>query len=216
MTVIDLAFAVTSTDSLPVDHGYHLYGALSRLLPALHAESGVAVHPLRGTLTGPRQLALQPWTRLTLRTDAARIADLLPLAGKSLRVGPATLRVGVPEVRPLTPAPTLRSRLVTIRNGTDPDRFQRELRRKLEAFRVSSEARIHLPVRQSPPRQGEPIRRTVRIKEKEVVGFEVVVEGLTAEESLALQENRIPDPALRFSRNHMGCGVFVPVKAEEA
>jgi CRISPR-associated protein Cas6 len=91
-----------------------------------------------------------------------------------------------------------------MRNGTDPDRFQKELRRKLEALGVSSQAIVTL---------GK--RRTIRIKDKDIVGYEVVLEGLSAEESLAIQENQPPDPALRFARTRMGCGVFTPINLSE-
>lgn len=202
---IDLSFCVTG-QAIAADHGYLLYSAIARALPAVHEPNGIGIHPIRGQIVGDRQMQLCEWSRLVIRTDADRIAALLPLAGKSLRVGPAMLRVGVPEVRSLIPAPTLRSRLVTIRNGTEPDRFQKEVRRKLDALGISQEAFTILP-----PRHGRPIRRTIRIKDKEVVGYEVIVEGLTAEESLALQENRASDAALRFSRTHMGCGIFSPL-----
>src|SRR4051812_25208413 len=60
---------------IPADHGYSLYSALSRILPALHPPSrkalgidqdGVsaplwfssAIHPIRGKLIGSRQLSL--------------------------------------------------------------------------------------------------------------------------------------------------------------
>ena len=47
-------------------------------------------------------------------------------------------------------------------------------------------------------------RRTTRIKGKEVVGFEVILEGLNAHESIAIQEAGVG------GRRHMGCGVFMP------
>lgn len=195
---IDLAFALVGTAPLPADHGYHLYAAISHALPAVHEPNGIAVHPIRGRQIGDRQMALCEWSRLTIRMAADRIADFLPLAGKQLNLAGRSLRVGVPQVYSLTPATTLRSRLVTIKNGTDPERFQAEFRRKLAALGVSDEAVITL---------GK--RRTLRIKDKDVVGYEVLLEALTALESLALQENACPEPALRFSRTHMGCGVFV-------
>ena len=46
-------------------------------------------------------------------------------------------------------------------------------------------------------------RRTVRIHDKEVVGNEVLLEGLSAEESIAIQTAGLG------GRMHMGCGVFV-------
>ena len=47
-------------------------------------------------------------------------------------------------------------------------------------------------------------RRTLRIKDKEVIGYEILIEGLMAEDSLDIQEQGIG------GRRHMGCGLFVP------
>lgn len=208
MNVIDLAFALSANNPLPADHSYQLYSAISRLLPAAHAENGIAIHPIRGRQSGGRKIALLPSSRLVVRAESDRIPDLLPLAGKSLNVAGSHLRVGVPQVVSLSPAPALRSRLVTIKlpqlaNESDDaavrERFTEAVRRKLDGLNVSSEAIITL---------GK--RRTLRIKHKEVVGYEVILESLTADESLNIQENGNPhDPHLGFSRRHMGCGVFV-------
>lgn len=202
MPHIDLAFRLTATQPLAADHGYVLYGAVSRLLPDAHRENGIAIHPIRGRIVGPRQMMLAEFSRLTLRVPDDRIADFLPLAGKPLRIGETTLRVGVPEVRPLIPAPALRSRLVTIKiAGADEDpslltadNFQTAARKQLTALGVSDQSALTLPK-----------LRTFRIKHKEVVGYETIIECLTAEESLCVQEAGLG------GRRHMGCGVFVPV-----
>jgi len=48
------------------------------------------------------------------------------------------------------------------------------------------------------------VRRTVRIHDREVVGFALRVQDLTAEESLHLQEHGLG------GRRLFGCGIFVP------
>lgn len=193
--IVDVSFAISCQTPLPADHGYILYSALSRSCAELHSENGIAVHPLRGQLIGPRQLQLCPWSRLVLRAEAQRIPMLIGLAGKQLNLADRPLRVGIPQVIPLVPAPTLRSRLVTTKHGQDVDRFRTELRRQLDALRVATEVQ---------PILGK--RRTLRIKDKEVVGHEVLLEGLSVEESLAIQEIGLG------GRRHMGCGVFVPLE----
>ena len=196
---IDLHFPLIATQPIPADHGYCVYSALSHALPVLHQHNGIAVHPIRGTQVGDRQLQLDDRSALAIRVPDNRIGEFIQLAGKQLRIAGTLLRVGVPRVYALTPAPALRSRLVTIKNGTDPERFSKELRRKLDAFGVSPEAQ---------PTLGK--RRTIRIKDKEVVGYEVIIEALAAEESLAIQENQPHGPPeLGWSRRHMGCAVFV-------
>ena len=44
MPYVDLAFRLTGS-KVPVDHGYALYSALSRLLPEIHGAKNIGVHP---------------------------------------------------------------------------------------------------------------------------------------------------------------------------
>ncbi len=198
---IDLSFKLTSLQHLPADNAYLLYSAVSRLLPAAHEADGYGIHPIRGRQIGGRTLQLTENSRLVIRVDADQIARFLPLAGKQLRLLDRTLRIGVPEVRSLVPAPALRSHLVTIKlpdvatqsGGIAAEAFRAGALRKLGELGISTEARLSL---------GK--RRTLRIKDKEVVGYVVLVERLSAEESITLQEHGLG------GRRHMGCGVFVP------
>ena len=202
MPTVDLSFSVMGKDAIPADHGYHLYSAISRVLPDLHATNGIGIHPIRGTQIGDRRLALDRRSRLVARTDTDHIAELLPLAGKQLSIGGTSLRVGVPQVRSLIASTTFRSRLVVIKTKQAPrasdltlEIFTAALRRQLDALEVSSEAIVTI---------GK--RRTLRIKDKEVVGYEVILEGLIADESLDIQEKGLG------GRRHMGCGVFVALR----
>lgn len=202
--MIDLSFVLTAAGDIPADHGYALYAAVSRLLPAMHKPNGIGIHPIRGRLIGDRRTQICDFSRLTIRVAPERLADLLPLAGKPLNVDGQSIRVGVPQVYALVAATALRSRLVTIkvsgdRNETRPpdeSAFLGAARRQLDALDVSSEAQLTL---------GK--RRTLRIKNKEVVGYELLVSALTAQESIALQESGLG------GRRHMGCGIFVPMRA---
>lgn len=202
MPKVDLAFELTGSSPIPSDHGYRLYSAVSRLLPVMHAQNGVAIHPIRGQQIGNRMISLRPDSRLVVRASDSQIPQLIALAGKQIGMGRTTLRAGVPQVRALTPAPALRSRLVVIKVSDvpnaadlDKDNFGQAVRRQLDALGLSSETILTI---------GK--RRTLRIKDKEVVGYEVILEGLTAEESLDVQEKGIG------GRRHMGCGVFVALR----
>jgi CRISPR-associated protein Cas6 len=197
---VDLSFSVNGSKPIAADHGYALYGAISRILEAqVHAENGIGVHPIRGRQVGNRQLMLTQWSRLTLRVADDQIAAMLPLAGKALWVGDVSVRVGVPTVHALVPATALRSRLVVIKvaniqpESVTGEQFADAVRRQLAELGVSAQAIVTI---------GK--RRTLRVKQREIVGYEVVVEGLTAEESIALQEQGLG------GKRHMGCGVFVP------
>ncbi|MFV0444419.1 MAG: type I-MYXAN CRISPR-associated protein Cas6/Cmx6 [Planctomycetaceae bacterium] len=206
MTHLDLAFTLTTQQPILVDHGYALYGAVSRILPELHRENGFGIHPIRGRQIGDRQMILMPWSTLTVRVPDGEIAPLLPLAGKSLRLGDATLRVGVPEVQALVPVPVLISRLVVVKvahvtpaHTLSEEQFLVAIRKQLDTLGISSAATPQIPLN----KDGLPRRRTLRIKHREIVGYELVVDGLSAEESITLQTHGLG------GRRHMGCGVFV-------
>ena len=201
MAVVDLSFRLVATSPIPADHGYPLYSCLSRILPEIHQRNPLAIHPIRGRLVGDRLMSLIPQSRLAIRTPHEQVPDLIPLAGKVLSLGTTRLQLGSPEVRALVAAPALRSRLVVIKikeapSAADltPDLFTAALRRQLATLGVSSEIDLRL---------GK--RRSLRIKGKEVVGYEVMLAQLSPEESLTIQERGLG------GRHRMGCGVFVPV-----
>ena len=195
MPSIDLAFRLTGA-AVPVDHGYALYAALSRILPELHAATDIAVQPIRGIYSGNGTLHLADFSRLILRLPDEQIQPYLKLAGKRLAVDDHPLSVGVPEVRTLRPVVRLRARLVTIKGFLKEDEFLAAAKRQLEQLGINGQAHIGA-------------RRTFRVRDKQVVGFEMGVTQLTAEESLTLQEQGLG------GRRKMGCGVFVPWGEEQ-
>jgi CRISPR-associated protein Cas6 len=195
MPYIDLAFRVMGT-SLPVDHGYALYSAISRLVPSLHEARGIGVHPVRGHYGGDGHLHLSAFSRLTFRLPSDYVRPFLPLAGQVLDVDGHPLRLGVPEMRALHPAATLSARLVTIKGFLEIEPFLDAAQRQLQDMQVTADLRTRK-------------RRTVRVKDKQIVGFEVTAHRVDAAGSLRLQERGIG------GRRHMGCGVFVPVRQRE-
>ena len=199
MTKVDLAFALVGQRPIPADHGYGLYGALSRILPAVHCDNGIAIHPIGGQQIGNRQLQLTDRSRLIIRVASHQIGELIALAGKQINLAGTPLWIGVPRAFSLTPATALRSRLVTTKNCQDQSRFEQEFRRQLDALFVRPESLFTIVK-----------RKTLRVKDKEIVGYELIVEGLIEEESLSIQETGIG------GRRHMGCGVFTPWLTENA
>ena len=193
MPYVDLAFRLQG-NSVPVDHGYALYAALSRIVPAIHDAKDIGVPPIRGVYNGDGSLHLTDYSRLVIRLPDEQIRQYLPLAGKRLEIGGHAVNAGVPEVRTLPLVTRLRARLVTIKGFQDEPGFRLAAQRQLDDLNVTGELLI-----------GE--RRTLRIKDKQVVGFEVAFDGLAAEESLILQEVGVG------GRRRMGCGVLVPMSA---
>lgn len=190
MPIVDLAFELMGK-WIPVDHGYALYAAMSRLVPAIHSAEGIGVHPIRGRYAANGCLALLPSSRLVLRLSADHIRLYLRMAGKTFEVDGHRLCVGMPEARLLRPATTLYSRLVTIKGFMEREPFLEAAKRKLNTMGITADLQL-----------GE--RRTLRVKDKQVVGFEMLATGLDAESSVRLQEIGIG------GRRRMGCGIFVP------
>ena len=202
MQIVDVTFPILCPHAIPADHGYLLYSAVSRALPDVHQADGYGIHPIGGRQLGGRTLHLTERSRLAIRTDAEQIARFLPLAGKPLQIIDRMLRIGVPQVHSLVPAVALRSRLVTIKlseaaslqGDAATEAFHVAVGRKLAELGISAETQFSL---------GK--RRTLRIKDKDIFGYDVLVECLSSEKSLALQEHGLG------GRRHMGCGLFSPV-----
>ncbi len=194
--VVDLFFHVQGKE-VPVDHGYSLYSAISRILESgdedkwLHNADNVGLLPIRGHYAGQGKLMLDQHARFGLRLPVNLIPKVLRLAGKRLDVNGETLRVGVSTTSALIPAPVLYAHIVTTKNGADEGRFDAEIQRQLDTLNIKGK-----------PTRGP--RRIVTIKDKKVVGHSLLVNELTAEESIRLQEQGLG------GRRKMGCGVFVP------
>jgi CRISPR-associated protein Cas6 len=197
--MIDLSFQVVG-DRIPLDYGYALFSALSRAVPSLHGDRRIGVHPIRGRRLEPRILRLVPASRLRIRLPTEDLVSYIGLAGTQLDLDGFVLRIGIPRVETLVPAASLTSRLVTIKGMQELDTFGAAVRRQLTEIGVAAE-----PVLSGESNLGGPARRVFRIKDSRLVGFSLRVIGLTAEESIRLQERGLG------GRRRMGCGVFVPV-----
>jgi CRISPR-associated protein Cas6 len=213
---VDVQFRLIGSE-IPADHGYPLLSALARIVPGLHGEDTIGVHAISGRFVGNRRLALTDRSRLTIRIDTDRIAEVLPLAGKSLVIDGSPIRVGTPQTRALVPAPRLYSRLVVIKGFMEPEAFLDAARRQLEALAIRGEPQLvpqpAVTAASAGKRRGSRspyVRRTIRIHDREVVGFALRVQDLTADESIRLQETGLG------GRRRFGCGIFVPDRREKS
>lgn len=222
MHIVDLEFRISGS-VIPADHGYALYSAVSKVIPMLHPPEGdrdpstglwrrLGIHPINGRLCGDRKIALGPSSRLRVRLPAECIQDWMPLSGKTLEVDGDAVQVGMPMARALSPVPALRSRLVTIKGFLEPEDFLNAVKKQLTALNIQAEA-MFIPVGKAVSAEGRSgslenkcpyIRRTIRISNREIVGYALRVVNLTAEESLDLQEQGVG------GRRRFGCGIFVP------
>jgi CRISPR-associated protein Cas6 len=190
---VDLCFHLRG-EHIPVDHGYALYSALSRVLPLIHDDLQVGVRLIRGRYIGGGILDISPHSELILRLPAASLPPYLKLAGKSIEIFGQTLCIGVPKARGLIPSVALAAHLVSTRNGNDQARFETEMKNQMSALGVNGRLTVGR-------------RRTFEVHSKQVVGYSLMVSELTASESIALQESGLG------GRRKMGCGFFEPWEA---
>jgi CRISPR-associated protein Cas6 len=191
MTHIELHFPFTGK-TLPSDHGYGLYGAISRVLPEAHSADWLAIETIPGAARGDGVTQLDPQARLKIRIPQDRVPLILKLAGKRLEVDGHAIRLGAPQIYLLKSATALYARIVTIKGFTEPEPFLDAVCRKLDEMGV----------------KGEPVvgpRRVVRVGNHTIIGFALAIHELSDEGSILLQEQGIG------GRRRMGCGIFFPV-----
>ncbi|KPQ39274.1 MAG: type I-MYXAN CRISPR-associated protein Cas6/Cmx6 [Phormidium sp.] len=186
------------------DQNYRLLGAMAKEHPSLHQLEGLAINTISGIPDKQGKIQLTEASRLSLRCPSESLLTVLPLAGKTLKIGADSISLGYPEVRPLRPVSELKARLVAIKhpsgnfNEVTPDWFLGACDRQLKALGI--DAPVGIPANED----GEPDRKTLKIKGKTVVGYSVVVANLLPEQSLLLQTRGIG------GKRRMGCGYFVP------
>ncbi len=210
MPVVDVSFPLQIA-SAPRDHGYVLYSAISRTVPALHEAKWLAVHPLPGRLVDDDTLAMGRHARLRLRLPADKIPAVLPLAGTTLNLMGVKAVVGAPTIHALAPEASLDARMVAIKLTALPHRDNRELGRQtldVDALRARYEAEIERQLTAIEIHRPFQIRgrRSITIAGRRVVGYSVRVTNLAEEESVRLQELGIG------GKRRMGCGVFRPTR----
>lgn len=215
-----------SGSRLPADHGYLVYSAISRAVDdgtmrvpgarsPFHKTDWLAIELISGFPSGRGLITLpERGAVLRLRIPSEHYKDVLTLAGKRLDIGGYPIRLGLPIARSVEPAPSVYSRIVTIKKFTEPEAFIEAVKRKLSQFGIKG--RVELPRDE----KGRYRRRIVTIHGKSVVGFSVAVHELNDEDSLLLQAGALKavspdDGSVKwqniFSRRAMGCGIFNPI-----
>ena len=185
---------------LPADRGHRLYGAMSRIVPAIHESNSWRMATVGGTLTGRGEIMLTEYSRLRIRAGWSQIPLFLRLVQKLLKVGKHSLVLEPPEIHPICPSKILKARLVVIKGFKEPEPFIDAVKYHLQKQGIEN-CQAYVPLNTS----GEPDRKIIRIHQNTVVGFSVVVTGLNALDSISLQINGCG------GRSKMGCGFFSPV-----
>jgi CRISPR-associated protein Cas6 len=194
--MVDLHFRLLG-GAIPWDHGYLLYSAISRLTEEgggswFHEAGDAGLLLVRGAYARGR-LILDRTARFGLRLPAHLVPRALQLSGRRLDLGGTQHRIGTTRAVPLIPAAALKAQVVTTRNGHDEARFDREVRKQLHDLQIAAAVE-----------RGK--RTFLSNKGRRIIGYELLVHGLTAEESIRIQEKGLG------GRRKMGCGVFVGVR----
>ena len=203
MSYIEVKFKVIGK-RLPADHGYQLYSALSRFDKKIHEMKDIAIGGISGIPDSARNLHLNNASKLRIRLDHSDLPAIIGLAGKEFQIGSEKIRLGLPVVGMLKPHRHLYSRLVTIKGFQEDDEFLASLQKQLDVLQIKQ---APLLFQHKSGDKNKNIRKTLRIKDKEIVGFPVLIANLNPDESLRLQQVGLG------GRRKMGCGTFVGVRA---
>lgn len=197
---VELTFGVIG-EMLPADHGYGLYSAIAHRCPEIHELDGVSIQTIPGKPDDQGKISLHSQSRFRVRLpyDIRLISLFLPLAGQQLRIGNHEIQLGIPQMTPIQPAATLRSRIVTIKKFQEPKSFLEAVQRQLATLEIEATAEI------PHNRKGELDRKTIKIKTFSVVGFGVYITDLNEQDSMKLQIYGLG------GKHRMGCGIFNPL-----
>ena len=199
---LDLTFKLRGSP-IPLDNGYPLYSALSRICPPLHELDSIGIHPIVGIPTSNNFLELTAQSRLRIRIHHQQIPLIYPyLTGQTFQLGQNSYQLDIPDYKPLISSNSLYSRLVVIKGFQDSTNFIEAVQRQLDNLEI--QGKIELLTRQD----GTPQRRQLTInkegKQFKIRGFGVKISELNPEDSLTLQEQGIG------GKRKMMCGIFVP------
>lgn len=198
---------------MPADHGYALYSAVKKLLQETEDQSlpkdlpsEVRLSTIFGVPNRSGVIYLNQYSRFRLRCPSEQIPiwyrflqnQVLDIRGNLIRL--IQPRITLPEA-----SDTLASRLVTFKldaiDHVDFPRFFLESCQKgLDRLEIRGQAFIPSDF------NGDLARRAIQVKNKKIIGYGVVIEGLSQEDSLKLQWHGLG------GRQHFGCGWFCPFK----
>ena len=199
---VDLTFKLRGAP-IPLDNGYVIYSALSRICPSLHELKSIGIHPIAGIPTRNNLLEITSQSHLKIRIFHQQIPLLYSnLAGQAFHIGKNSYQLDIPDYKPLISSESVYSRLVLIKGFQDSTNFIEAMQRQLDNLEV--QGKIELLTRQD----GTPQRRQLTInkegKQFKIRGFGVKISELSPEDSLTLQEQGIG------GKRKMMCGIFVP------
>ena len=206
MNFLEIQFSLRGK-TLPSDHGYSLYSALKKtVLEEKNLPPEVLLSSIAGVPNQDKIIYLNHLSRLRLRCPAEQVQKWYRLLQNTvLDVRGHLIRLVQPRLTLLEPNEILKARLVTFKlEAVDhhevPLYFLESCKKGLEHLEIKAQAFIDSNA------DGDLARRAIKIKDKYIVGYGIVVEGLNAEDSIKLQCIGLG------GRKHFGCGWFYPAK----
>jgi len=191
---IDLVFPLSGSVVNP-DYAAPLWQSLRTMLPWLEDEPAAGILPIAGTSAGDGTLYLGHRARLTLRLPQHRVAAALALTGRQLDLG-GTIEIGEARQRVLIASPAQYSPCVVF-SCTGEEEFLALCTARLGEIGISSSLVCG--------------RAQVKTAEDgEIRGFRLMLHGLTAAHSLAIQQLGLGEA------RKLGCGIFVPHRTANA
>jgi CRISPR-associated protein Cas6 len=202
--------------TLPADHGYALYSAIKKicqqqlgnLLDENNFKADVLLSSIPGIPNKDGIIYLNKNSRFRLRCPAEQASQWYRLLqNQVLDIRGHLIRLIQPRLTLPKTSEVLKARLVTFRleqwNSQEASfHFLQSCQKALEKMEIKAQPFI------DSNSEGDLALRAIKIREKNVLGYGVVIEGLNDEDSLKLQAYGLG------GRKHFGCGWFYPIKEE--
>lgn len=213
MEFLEVQFSLRGK-TLPSDHGYLLYSAMKKVIQETETDRPleerkippeVLVSSISGIPDRKGMIYLNNKSRLRLRCPSDQVRRWYKLQNQVFDLKGHLIRLIQPRLTLPESSETLKSRLVTFKlekidHSDVPRYFLESCQKGLENLEIEAQPFI------DSNEDGDLARRAITIRQRKVVGYGVVVEGLKADDSLKLQ---------RFGlggRKHFGCGWFYPIR----
>lgn len=199
---LEMSFALVG-HSVPANNGYFFYSPICTLLDS-RLPPGVGIRSVGG-LCLQGVVYLNRDSTLRIRTDSGSIPLLAGLAGQELSVNGHKVCLGSFSIKAVPPAASLYSRQVVYNDALDADTFLARARDGLDRLGIEG-ATPFVPFNTFGACPGTLQRRVISIRGKNIVGFALQVDHLSARDSATLL------CAGLGGKRHMGCGIFSPTR----
>lgn len=182
-------YHLTGRGLVPKNGGYLILCSLARLHPWIHGRSDIQIAPIRGTNIDefPQYFKMDSNSKLHIR--GINEEESKQLGNCNLNVFKGQVTTSEPSLTYLKPGERMVSKLVIFADVTEESQFRQHFSEKT-GVNIDN---ISLGT-----------KKFIRVKNQVWCGYSVILTGLTAEESLAIQCTGVG------KNTSMGCGVFYP------